>query len=87
MSGAIRQLGWFTAKQLVSYHAVYAVERVIVFGQPEYQDRPSDRTPSLPAVPAPNETSRFVQPPRYSYRVWETPTLLPRCVADEWHAH
>ena len=36
VSGAIRQLGWFTAKQLASYHAVYAVERVIVSGQPEY---------------------------------------------------
>ena len=35
VSGAIQQLKWLTAKQLVTYHSVCAVERTIVSGQPE----------------------------------------------------
>ena len=35
VSGTVTQLGWLTAKQLVAYHTVCAVERTIVSGQPE----------------------------------------------------
>ena len=36
VSGVMKQLRWLTAKQLVAYHSVCAVERTIVSGQPEY---------------------------------------------------
>ena len=36
VSAVIKQLKWMTAKQLVTYHSVCAVERAIVTGQPEY---------------------------------------------------
>ena len=32
----IKELKWLTAKQLVTYHTVSAVERIITSGQPEY---------------------------------------------------
>ena len=35
VSAVIKQLEWLTAKQLVTYHTVCAVERTIVLGQPE----------------------------------------------------
>ena len=35
VSDAISQLGWLTAKQLVAYHTVCAVERIIVSGIPQ----------------------------------------------------
>ena len=35
VSGTVTQLGWLTAKQLVAYHTVCAVERTLVSGQPE----------------------------------------------------
>ena len=34
VSGAIAQLGWLTAKQLVAYHTVCAVERTVKSGRP-----------------------------------------------------
>ena len=35
VSGAISQLGWLTAKQLVAYHTVCAVERTVKSGRPD----------------------------------------------------
>ena len=81
VSGTVTQLGWLTAKQLVAYHTVCAVERTIVSGQPE----------SLLQTIGPRARQRHNHDTRRadlftlpSIRV-EAGRLLSWCVADERH--
>ena len=66
VSAVIKQLKWLTAKQLVTYHTVCAVERTIVSGQPErlrgtMGHRANQHTGTTPETPAFSRSRPFVR--------------------------